>query len=63
MNKDKQSYSNTTSGNSDKSAYIEVDKFYHSEKTKKEDNSHNAFEKSDYSVRKMTFGKIKYVQK
>ncbi len=63
MNKFKQSYSNTTPSDSDKSAYKEVEKFYHSEKIKKENNSHNAFEKSDYSVRKMTFGKIKYVQK
>lgn len=63
MKKTKQSYSNTTPSNSEKSAYNEVDKFYHSEKIEKENSSHNAFEKSDYSVRKMTIGKIKYVQK
>lgn len=63
MKKDKQSYSNTTSGDSGKSAYTEVDNFYNPEKTKKEDDSHNVFEKNDYSLRKMTFGKIKYVQK
>lgn len=63
MDKGNQSYSNTTSSDSDKSAYIEVGEFYNSEKTEKEVDSHDVFEKSDYSVRKMTFGKIKYVQK
>lgn len=63
MNKNKQSYSNMVSSDSGTAVYVEADKFYNSEKIKKEDSSHNAFEKNDYFERKMTFGKIKYVQK
>jgi len=63
MNKNKQSYSNTIPSGSGKSAHIEADKSYSPGRVKKGDNNHNAFDKSDYSTRKMTFGKIKYVQK
>ena len=63
MNKDKQSYSNSTANDSEKTSRAETGQNYQSGKISKENDSHDAFEKSDYSVRKMTFGKIKYVQK
>lgn len=63
MNKNKQSYSKTILGDSRKSAYTETNKSYNMGGVKKGDDNHNAFDKNDYFTRKMTFGKIKYVQK
>jgi len=63
MNKNKQTYLNTIFSDSSKPAYIEADKLYNTKGAKKKDDNHNAFDKSDYLTRHMTFGKIQYVQK
>lgn len=62
MNKNRTSYSNTTS-DSNESMFTGDKNYYDMERSRKEDDSHNAFGKSDYSTRKMTFEKIIYVHK
>jgi len=63
MNKNHQSYSKSNYNNYKDDIGRENETFYSNEKTEKNNENHNAFEKNDYSVRKMTFSKVKYVQK
>lgn len=61
MNKNKQSYLDKASNsNYDKANF---DEFYEKENIECEKNDYNVFKKDKYPTRKMTFGKIKYVQK
>ena len=61
MNKNKRSYS-TEKSCSDSNIHgdSDSDEIYG---IKEQHNEHDAFMGKDYSVRKMTFGKIRYVQK
>lgn len=63
MNKKKQSYSDKASNLNFNLVNSDRDKFYQKEQVECEKNNYDVFEKDKYPTRKMTFGKIKYVQK
>ncbi len=66
MNKDKQSYSDKASNlnyNKIDLVNFDRDRFYQKERAEYEKNDQDVFKKDEYPTRKMTFGKIKYVQK